>query len=51
MDLVTPAGLEKLTAELVVLRSKREAFLEGLKAGAGIRGPAAEHLDPPIQAR
>ena len=47
MDLVTPAGLEKLTAELVVLRSKRDALLEGIKAGAGVRGLSAVHLDAP----
>jgi transcription elongation factor GreA len=50
MDLVTPAGLEKLTAELAVLRSKRGAILEGIKAGtegAGVLGPAAAHLDAP----
>lgn len=50
MDLVTPAGLERFTAELEVLRSKREALLEGIKAeaeGAGVRGPSAGHLDPP----
>ena len=49
MDLVTPAGLEKLTAELAALRSKRGALLEGIKAGtegAGELGVAA-HLDPP----
>jgi transcription elongation factor GreA len=50
MDLVTPAGLEKFIAELELLRSKREALLEGIKAGAegaGARGPSAEHLDAP----
>jgi transcription elongation factor GreA len=50
MNLVTPAGLEKLTAELAVLRSKREALLEGIKAGAegaGVVGPAVAHLDDP----
>ena len=50
MNLVTPAGLEKLTAELAVLRSKREALLEGIKAGAegaGVLGLAAAHFDAP----
>jgi transcription elongation factor GreA len=50
MNLVTPAGLEKLTAELAVLRSKREALLEGIRVGAedaGVLGPAAGHLDAP----
>jgi transcription elongation factor GreA len=47
-SLVTPAGLEKLSAELDLLRSRREALLEGIKTtpeGAGQRGPSAEHLD------
>ena len=50
MDVVTPAGLEKLTAELAVLRSKRGALLEGINAGiegARVLGPAAAHLDAP----
>lgn len=50
MNLVTPAGLEKLTTELAVLRLKREALLEGIKEGAegaGVLGPAAVHLDAP----
>ena len=54
MDLVTPAGLEKLIAELAALRSKREALLEGIKAGAegaGVLGPAAAHLAPDELAR
>jgi transcription elongation factor GreA len=48
VNLVTPAGLEKLTAGLAVLRSRREELLEGIKAGAegtGAREPAAAHLD------
>ena len=50
MDLVTPSGLEKFTAELDVLRSRREALLDGIKAGTeggGVRAPLAEHLDAP----
>jgi transcription elongation factor GreA len=50
MDLVTPAGLEKLIAELAVLRSKREELVEGIKAeaeGGGVREPAVAHLGAP----
>lgn len=47
-SLVTPAGLEKLTAEFELLRSKRDALLERIKAGAeGAGPPSAEHLDAP----
>lgn len=48
MNLVTQAGLEKLTAELALLCSKREALLEGIRArvgGAGALGPAASAPD------
>ena len=37
MNLVTPAGLEKLTTELAVLRLKREALLEGSRQGPKVR--------------
>jgi transcription elongation factor GreA len=50
MDLVTPAGLERLSADLTMLGAKREALLEEIKAGAedaGVLGPAAAHLDVP----
>jgi transcription elongation factor GreA len=49
-SLVTPAGLEKFTAELELLRSKRDALRERIKAGAevaGVRGSFVEHLDAP----
>jgi transcription elongation factor GreA len=46
--LVTPAGLGKLNAELQSLRSKREALVEGIRAGLeGMvdRGTSGEYLD------
>jgi hypothetical protein len=49
-SLVTPAGLEKLTADLELLRSQRETLLEGIKTtpeGAGQRGASAELFDAP----
>lgn len=49
MDLVTPAGLEKLAAELELLHSRRAMLLERIKAeaeDAGGRRPSADHLDP-----
>jgi transcription elongation factor GreA len=44
-SLVTPAGLEKLTADLELLRSRRETLLEGIETTPGQRGPSAEHLN------
>ena len=47
-SLVTPAGLQKLTAELELLRSNRAGLLRGIKTapdGTGQGGPSAEHLD------
>lgn len=45
--LVTPAGLDKLKAELQLVRSKRETLVEristGLEGGAG-RGDSGDHL-------